>query len=415
MKNYLTPNDEDIMDITDSKSIQNAVDNAQQQGIDNVVIPRFNRRTNKNGWSIDKTILLPSDMTIILDNCHLRLADGVFENIFRNSNTFTNLNKTSKGKQCNLRIKGIGNALLDGGESNGLIEPNSCQNGYPHIYYNHLIELHNVENAVIEDIRFTNPRHWTINLMFCRYVRLSGLHFETDESLRNRDGINLRLGCSHITIENITGRTGDDVIAITLLPLWEKYVIEDMCPDTHDVTIRNIHATTHQAVVALRNHDGAKLYNISVENVFDTGNGEDYGNPYSCIRVGENDYFTKNPSVIGETYGITVSNVFAKNNHAIAIGATLKNCVFSGIHCGGTVKNAVTTYIWSHARNGVSLENCRFEDIYVENDIENSCVAYFPAMLDTNIIKNVSFHNIFTGNAKQSELIKAANDISFES
>lgn len=36
-----------------------------------------------------------------------------------------------------------------------------------------------------------------------------------DEVILNQDGIDLRIGCHHIDIEDISGRTGDDMVALT--------------------------------------------------------------------------------------------------------------------------------------------------------------------------------------------------------
>ena len=41
-----------------------------------VLVPKYNERTGKALWDLPEAVLLPSDMTIILDGCHLRQADG---------------------------------------------------------------------------------------------------------------------------------------------------------------------------------------------------------------------------------------------------------------------------------------------------------------------------------------------------
>ena len=35
-------------------------------------------------WEIEKTVLIPSDFTLRLQDCHLTMADGTFCNMFRN-------------------------------------------------------------------------------------------------------------------------------------------------------------------------------------------------------------------------------------------------------------------------------------------------------------------------------------------
>ena len=80
----VTPNLSQLMGDSDSESIQNAIDYAVRIGVNSVTIPRINRRTGKPLWVIDRAVILPSEMEIVLDNCCLRQADGCFDNIFRN-------------------------------------------------------------------------------------------------------------------------------------------------------------------------------------------------------------------------------------------------------------------------------------------------------------------------------------------
>ena len=103
MKSYVTPNDTDIIGISDSESIQNAVNLAHELGA-KVVIPRKNFRTGKGEWSITETILLPSDITIILDNCYIRQADGSFCNVFRNKNAGIIGKDAVDSEQKNIKI-----------------------------------------------------------------------------------------------------------------------------------------------------------------------------------------------------------------------------------------------------------------------------------------------------------------------
>ena len=73
-RQFVTPNDPEVLRDTDSASIQAAVDLAAETGCGKVVIPRMNARTGEALWIISDTILLPSDMTVELDNAHLRFA-----------------------------------------------------------------------------------------------------------------------------------------------------------------------------------------------------------------------------------------------------------------------------------------------------------------------------------------------------
>ena len=120
MMHYLSPNDPKFMGKTDAESIQNAINAAEKGPIRTVSIPRFCARTGAEEWIIDKSILLPSDITIVLDDCHLTLKEGVYENVFRNKNMYTEISTKPEGKQHGIRIIGFGNAIIDGGKGNDL-------------------------------------------------------------------------------------------------------------------------------------------------------------------------------------------------------------------------------------------------------------------------------------------------------
>ena len=45
-------------------------------------------------WEIDRAVRLPSNITLILENCHLRMADGVFSNMFLNEHYGTEITIT---------------------------------------------------------------------------------------------------------------------------------------------------------------------------------------------------------------------------------------------------------------------------------------------------------------------------------
>ena len=79
-------------------------------------------------------------------------------------------------------------------------------------------------------------------------------------NMENQDGIDIRNGCHHITVSDITGETGDDVITLTaIVPNVETYrpggslrsthvMHNDWSRrerDIHDITIRNITAFSY--------------------------------------------------------------------------------------------------------------------------------------------------------------------------
>ncbi len=418
MEQYLSPNEKRFFAESDSKTIQNAVNEAAKGEIRTVRIPRKCERTGKLQWMIDDPILLPSDITIILDDCHLTLVKDVYSNIFRNKNMYSDISNKPEGRQHGIRIIGVGDAILDGGEGNDLTEATSLKDGRPSIRNNNFILLHNVTDYVLENFSCVNLRWWAINQICCTYGRLENLRFFNGNLIRNQDGIDLRLGCSHIYINNITGRLGDDVVALTALAgskEREMYLVEGMEPDIHDVTIQNVCADTNYSLVALRNTDGAKMYRIIIENIKDPG-GE-YG-PRNVVRIGENLYYKKRTSVIGETYDISVRGVYSLNRATVIIGGALSDSHISDIYARGTSMSAISTYAIHrfleqkqlYAWGGATMENVVFENVHYNGTAGHcdeewmnepgtpfgGCALDFRRMREGDYFKNVVFRDVYT-------------------
>ena len=409
---------------SDSAAIQTAISQAVAIGVNRVLIPKKKTRQGFTHWEIDKTILLPSNITILLDNCHLRLKDGVFENIFRSENLYRTDTYTAEQEQTNIRILGYGNAVLDGGNPNGLTEATSCKNGMPHVRHNNLILLHNVNGYVLEGFKLINQRWWAINQIFCRNGRLSHLSFFNGELQPNQDGINLRIGCNNILIEDISGRTGDDVIALSGFPKGSDSLlaVEGKDMDIHDVTIRNVRASTRQTIVAMRNNDGAKMYRVTVENVADVPS--EY-TPWGVVKIGENNYYRERPSVLGETREIYVRNIHSGGAGCVFLGASLQNSHIADIYASGGTMHAVSTFLpeMVFAENncaicgGIDMENVLIENVFYSGTADycddpgdgsyknrytypglpfNGCALDLRCKRENDRLENVIFRNVFT-------------------
>lgn len=429
----ITPNDPGGRAGSDSRSIQNAIRAAQTTASRTIRIPRMNERTGEPIWIIDETILLPSDITILLDDCHLRFADGVFCNMFRNENMYTPIGFTPEGEQHGIRIVGRGNALLDGGVHNGLTEATSLKNGLPHVRNNHFILLHNVRSYRLEGFACRDQRYWAVSQLFCRDGRISNLRFDITRHVRNQDGINLRIGCSDIAIEHITGLTGDDVVALTALPLYDdgELLVQGRDMDIHDVAVRDVRANTRCTLVALRCCDGASLYRIAIENVRDVGSP---WVPWGVVRLGENNYFVKGPGTMRD---ILVRDVHSRHRGTVFLATTLTDSLLSDIHAEGDAMSCVSTYYPDagydeetkcHLAGGVSLRNVRMEDLFYdahapekdEGYMSNPDLPCIGCALDfrcmrpgTDFLENVTLRNVCTNGADKLLLHPAFRSASF--
>ena len=329
-----------------------------QQKIAEAVENGSRKATVTGYYEIEQTIRIPSDFLLVLENCHLRMADQTFCNMFNNEHLGTEIGRTPQGTDHNITIQGSGFAILDGGEYNGLAERNSGKDGNPHITVNNLLFFTNVDGFSIQNIHCRNQRWWALNFIFCRNGRIANIDFLADHSwidengnriigelkadleypriyVRNADGIDLRCGCHNITIENITGFTEDDSVALTALSgkFEQNYYVEGQCLDIRNVIIRNIMTAAYCANVRLLNDGEAKLYNILIDGVIDTSKDSPCMERGGVgVRVGDaNIMYGKRHSTPNETYNITIRNVMSRAAEVVHLAGGIKNLTLDNI------------------------------------------------------------------------------------
>lgn len=316
----------------------------------------------RGNYIIDTSVRIPSNFTLILEDCHLRLADGCYSNIFINENQDTEIGKTINGTDCNISVIGRGTAILDGGEYNGLSERNHMQNGLPPIWKNNLILFTNVNGFTIKNIACRNQRHWALNFVYCANGYLGNIDFCANDTaidadgnvyhglkhskykeilVKNADGIDLRQGCHHITIENITGFTEDDSIALTGLDwhLEKHFKVDGLPSDICDITIKNIATSAFCANVRLLNQGEIKLHDIFIDGVYDSSaDSLHMEKGFAGVRVGDTNMYGPRHATAEETYNITVRNVYSRAKYAVTLAGAMKNLVLYGIECESGTK-----------------------------------------------------------------------------
>ncbi len=384
----------------DSQTIQNAVDYAEKTGLNRVVIPRFNRRTQTCLWDITSAILLPSNMTVVLEDAHLRLADGVFDNIFRNRNLFTPEGNTLEGEQSGIHILGTGNALLDGGVHNGLVEQMHRDDPvkYPRLSVNLMIFLHNVRQFTVSGLHFVNARWWAVCCVYCRWGKISDLDFRFYADHENQDGVDLRVGCEYITIENITGVTGDDTVALTALP--QDHLVPETALhvagkswDIHDITIRNIISSTHGCgCIRFLCEQGAQEYNITVDGVKNTSDVI----TGSTILVGTTaGAFLKQPHKMGDFRNIVLRNITACGHRAITFCESVKHMVVENVTtCGHNLVGL------RFAANFI-CDDLRISGLTIDSDPEVfDCAISTDAAIPEDGLKNLRIEHVTVNGGK---------------
>lgn len=386
---------------TDSEMIQAAVDAARETGAP-VVVPKTNARTGNALWEIDRTVVLYSGTVLILNNCHLRMADGAICNMFMNSHARTPAALTEEGKQSHITIRGLGKALLDGGRHNGLYEVNGIArtvSKYPEhaCYENCMIFTQNVEHFTAENLTVRDQRYWAFCLNKTAYSRVANVHFESSSNVPNQDGVDLLLGCHDVIIENITGCVGDNIVALlaTADDIYPQVVNSVREGDIHDITIRNLHiyGVGGCALVRLLNHDGYRIYNIRIDNLMETSpwsrddapvaqnpdliirndeNGTIYHerwitpgeDGYRCeaaIIIGESYWYNKSKAQHGDTFGISVSNVMTHARYGLFLNNTLLDSSFDNIRMFG---NGFAAAYFGEG----TVENVRISNVTYDKD-----------------------------------------------
>ena len=135
-------------------------------------------------WEIDKEVRLPSNFTLVLNDCYLRLADGCYSNVFVNQNHDTDIGRTTDGTDTNINIIGRGMAILDGGKYNGLSEKTGGKNGLPPTWKNNFILFTNVKGFKVEGLACRNQRWWALNFVYCSNGYIGNIDFFHNSQLQ---------------------------------------------------------------------------------------------------------------------------------------------------------------------------------------------------------------------------------------
>ena len=313
-------------------------------------------------WEIDRAIRLPSHFTLILENCHLRQADGCFDNIFVNQHHDTEIGRTRTGTDRNISILGRGEAILDGGSYNGLSEKTQRQNGLPPIWKNNQILFTNVDGFRISDLHCRNQRWWALNFVYCANGYVGNIDFCANDTgidengceyhglrrdkyaevlVKNADGVDLRQGCHDIVIENITGFTEDDSVALTALNgrLERTFAVEDLPTDLCRVEIRNVRTAAFCSNVRLLNQGAVDLHDILIDGVEDVAAQSPHmDRGIYAVRVGDTRLYGTRHATEDETYNISIRNVKGSGRYVISLAGAMKNLTMYGIEALGGAK-----------------------------------------------------------------------------
>jgi hypothetical protein len=386
----ITPNE---FEGSDAERINRAIETAAAAG-GRVVIPRVNVRgaERREVWLLDSAILLRSNVTLVLDDCRLKLSDRCRDNFMRSANCGRGI--TDIQPLRNIHIRGVGHAVLEGADrpratgdgakilgaqtygSDAGVAGENQEGDWRNIGILHAF----VEEFSIENIAIHDSHCWAISLERCANGSLRDIEFASTPSkvidgvkrtILNQDGIDLRLGCHDIAIENVTGFVGDDLIALTAIPGvraaggLESTMVSGTTDrgggldDIHHVTLRNIKGFSRGGchIVRLLNTSGVKMHDILLDGVTDTSPAAK-----SCraaLKIGDNRARWGGVTPLGDTSRITVRNITSRAQHAILIAGSLNDSSISDVIHHGSAPEPVTLESGAKNLRDVTITNVR--------------------------------------------------------
>ncbi len=387
----------DFKGCCDSDILESAIRGRDADGI--VLIPPRHSETEpeRRHWLIDRAVLLPENTTVILQNCRIKLSDRCRDNFFRTANC--GFGFADPAPIENVHIRGIGYCVLEGADhpratgDSSKLQHKPCPHWPEDIcaidadwvpverkasgkldfwdIHNHSygtdagvegesqygdwrgigVLFANAQHFSIENLHIVESHGWGISLEACAYGVVRGIDFDARMSkmidgmlmnMENQDGIDIRNGCHHITISDVTGETGDDVIALTAIvpdqetfrpggSLCSTHVMPNDWTrrerDIHDIIIRNVMAHSYLCWVIRLLPANTRIYNVVIDGILDTS--PDDQRPAGTILLGDGDgYGTNHPDSLS---AVTISNVVCNSSTAITLAGYMHDSVIANV------------------------------------------------------------------------------------
>lgn len=332
---FVTPNDPQFFADGDAATIQNTIDYARAKGIRCVVIPCWNVRAQQARWDIEATVRIPSYIRIVLLHAHLRHTDFMYGNIFANSRAYDFVDRNWATEEHDMAVCGVGDAVLDGGKHNGLKEKTCFLFGLPDKRYNATVRFDNVKDMVLENFQIRNSRWYGTYFIHCENVRISGLDFDNTEQECNRDGVDVRQGNHNFLIENITGTTGDDTVALNNLGNDgnDGRYVEGKDMHTLNCVIRNVKSDAGKwFTVRLLTQDRHCEHNFVLDTIMDVSLPEDKDRVDAVVVLGSHEYHYKIPAEVGDMAHFTIRDIYSRANYGVALGGCNDDMEISNVH-----------------------------------------------------------------------------------
>lgn len=385
---------------TDSERIQKAIDAAGRKG--SVVRIPFSNANGSFIWKLDHAILLPGNITVLLDNCIIQLSDACRDNMFRSKNVGSGI--THPGWLNNINLIGIGKVVLKGADNprstgdgartlvldpdneiarknwrvsygSDAAHPERKQTGD---WRNIMILIAQVDGFKLRNVRIENSHAWAVSFERTHNAELSDIELYNPEEITvkgrktkvfNKDGIDLRQGCKRFRINNISGFTGDDFIALSSLDvkpalarshgslqstMVTKAGWHGPEDDTEQIFITNINSESVCRSIAIRASDSAGIHHVYINGLVSKEVAGD-GGKHNAILIGGKGYGEM--SKPGKINNIYAMNIMSDGHASVMIEAPVANCHFLNILYSGNDEHVIRYAMEKKAMQNITETN----------------------------------------------------------
>src|ERR1035437_1291158 len=188
----------------DTRSIQHAIDKAYENkgGVVNV----------SSGTYLIGTLILKDNLELHLEPGATLLGSSNYKDYTAVNQKFESRTKDLYAKYFMIFAEGAKNISITG---SGIIYGNGLkhfQETRPQNLRPYMIRLVNCDNVIIRDVHLLESANWTLHILGCRDVNISGIDIETNGE-GNRDGLDID-ACQRVSVSNSIFSTTDDAIVM---------------------------------------------------------------------------------------------------------------------------------------------------------------------------------------------------------
>lgn len=134
----------------------------------------------------------------------------------------------------------------------------------------HVLTLINVDNVKINDITIANSAYWTVHLIGCHDVAISGISLLNNLKIRNGDGIDIDHS-RKVRISNCFIESGDDCICLKNRREFEEY------GPCEDITVTNCVMTSRSCAVKIGSENMDRISCVLFDNCIITDSNRGIG------------------------------------------------------------------------------------------------------------------------------------------